>query len=295
MRLMLPRLLGLAAFQFMQIVTFWLASGLTSARNTAIYYAFTLVMFPVGALGTSLGVAIFPTISRQAAVAQTQQIERVVADGLRTIMFLALPATAGLIILRTPIVQLLFHHGAWTSQSTAATTYALGFYALAVPPLAAIELCTRAFYAMKNTRTPVACALIASAVDVVLCIILFHAFGPSRAQGGLGLGTSLAVWLQIIILAIALRRHLPGLFGRALRNGLVAITLATVVMSVCVFAAYRVVDGMVGGGPVAHGFADCFVSVGVGIVIYAAIAYVLRMPELGRFVGLVGRLTPGRR
>ena len=289
LRLMFPRMLGLASFQLMLIVTFWLASSLSSTRNTAITYAWTLVMFPVGAVGTALGMAVFPTISRHAAVAQTQQVERIVREGLRAVMFLAVPATAGLVMLRTPIIQLLFAHGAWTSGSTGATTYALAFYAFCVPPLAAIEVCARSFYALQNTRTPVVIAIAAAAVDAILCVTLFHLFGPLRAQGGLGLGTALAVWLQIVLLLFALQRLLPGLIDTDFRKAATAIFLATLVMSVCVFAARQIVGGIAPGGLTIRAFFECVLPVGVGAIVYAGLAYALRIPELDRVLGLAGR------
>lgn len=292
-RLMAPRLLGLSAFQIMQIVTFWLASSLNSTRNNAITYAFTLVMLPVGAVGTSLGLAVFPTLSRHAAVAQVREVERIVREGLRAVMFLALPATVGLILLRRPIVELLFGHGAWTAASTAATVYALAFYALAIPPLAAIEVCTRAFYAMKNTRTPVTIAVVAAATDVVLCIILFHAFGPLRAQGGLGLGTALAVWLQIVLLVLAIRGPLPGLIDRALARVLTAIALSTLVMGSSVYLGLWIVDQLIPGTGAGHALMETVITVAIGVVSYAFAAWALHVPEIKRFATLLARLRGG--
>jgi len=293
MRLMFPRMIGLSAYQVMLIVTFVLASQLSNATlNTSIYYAWTLIMFPVGAVGTAFGVAVFPTISRHAATSQMKEVERIVRNGLRGILFLALPAMAGLIVLRTPIIQLIFAHGSWTPHSTTATAYALLFYAFCVPPLAAMEICTRAFYAVQNTMTPVIIAVVASAADALFCIILFNAFGPTHAQGGLGLGTALAVWLQVGMLVIALDRKMPGIVDRELRRGISAMVVATFLMSLGTYVIVAVTGTIVPSGSFIRALLQTAIGVTVGTIVYLGSAHILRIPELSRAVTIVARLTP---
>lgn len=291
LRLIGPRLLGLSAFQIMMIVTGILASLLSSTQNNSISYSWTLIMFPVGAIGSSLGIAMFPTLSRQAAGAQAGQVGATVSQSLRGIIFLALPATVGLILLRRPIIELLYARGAWTNASTSATALALEFYAFGIVPLAAIEIVTRAFYALRNTRTPVTIAVFAAAIDIVLCIVLFVLFGKSRAQGGLALGTSIAVWMQIILLVRALRRRLPDVIDVQFKKIMTAIVLSTLGMGVCVFFTLKVLDHVSPAGGTSHPLVEAAGSIFVGVVVYVLLARMMRVPEVGRLIGLARRMT----
>jgi putative peptidoglycan lipid II flippase len=289
-RLIGPRLLGLSAFQLMLVVTYFLASAWKPGISV-ISYAWTLVMFPVGALGSSLGLAVFPTLSRQSAGARLEQAERTINAGLRGIFFLSLPAMAGLILLRRPIVELLFARGAFGSQSTSATAFALGFYGLCVVPLTATELVARAFYALKDTRTPVVIAIVAAILDAVLCTILIHLVVKSQGPGALGLGTALAVWVQILLLMRALKRRLPGVLDRNFTKVITASILATAGMSICVFVALKILDELPLGGRSIQAFLETGGAIAVGLGTYLALATILHIPEVSRMTGLAQRFV----
>ena len=290
LKLMGPRLLGLSAFQLMLVVTFWLASFISNGA-TEITYAWALVMFPIGAVGTAVGTAVFPTLSRQSAVAQTQLLEQTVRSSIRAIVFLALPSTAGLILLRVPVITLLFAHGSWPASLTAATAFALGFYAFGVVPLATTEVAARAFYALKNTRTPVAIAIVAAIIDAILCVTLIHFFPRSRGTGGLGLATSIAVWIQIILLISALRRYLPGLIDREFKGAMGGMVLSALGMSLTVYVALRLLEHVAVGGPTLHSLVEVVGSVAVGVATYGLIARAFRLPEVARLTRLSGRVA----
>ena len=283
LRLLGPRLIGLSSFQFMLIVTTVVASSLTAAGFNSIYYAWSLIMFPVGAVGSSVGTAVFPTLSRQSAVDQIGAVQRTVSQSLRAVLFLTLPATVGLILLRRPVVELLFAHGTWTAESTAATSFALAFYALAITPLALIEVVARTFYAFRDTRTPVVIAIGAALLDAVLSVTLIHLFPPSRGQGGLAIATAVAVWLQIIFLLRALPRYLPHTFDASATAAAAKIAVSTLVMGVCVYVGLKVLDSLAVGGPTAMAFTEVAGSLAVGVVSYLAASRVLGLSEGTRF------------
>lgn len=293
--LLAPRLVGLSAFQFMLLVTTFLASGLTSAGFNAITYAWVLIMFPVGAVGSSVGTAVFPTLARQSAGLQTQAVARTLQDSVRGILFLALPATVGLIILRRPIIGLLFAHGQWTAASTDATAFALAFYALAVVPLTLIEVVARGFYALRNTRTPVLIAVFATLVDIVLSIILIRMFSKSRGQGGLALATAVAVWLQIWLLIRALRRQLPEFGGRGLAVGAGAIMAATAVMGGVLYLCLILLDTVAPGESTLDSGVKVVAGVSVAVGVYLVAAAGLHIEEVHRVRSIVGRVAGSRR
>ncbi|MGH2442476.1 MAG: murein biosynthesis integral membrane protein MurJ, partial [Chloroflexota bacterium] len=114
MRLFGPRVVGLAAFQAMLFITYALASYLPGGMIPAINYSWVLIAFPVGALGTAAAQAVFPTLSRLSASEDLATVRYTVNRSLRLILFLALPSAAGLIVLRRPVVNLLYHRGDFT-------------------------------------------------------------------------------------------------------------------------------------------------------------------------------------
>ena len=144
-------------------------------------------MFPVGAVGSSAGTAIFPTLSRQSAASQVERLERTVRTSLRAIFFLRFRQRSGSYFCVLPIITLLYDYGRWTAASTDATAFALLFYALAIVPLSSIEIIARALW-MKNTRTPVVIAIGATALDAVLSVILVQDSSPGRWDRRIGTG-----------------------------------------------------------------------------------------------------------
>ena len=214
LKLMGPRLLGLSAFQLMLIVTFWLASFISNGA-TQITYAWALIMFPVGAVGTAGG----GDFSHHVAAVVPSPESGTGANGsssLRAIVFLALPSMAGLILLRRPLLPCYSRTEAGPPSYTRATAFALLLCPRDRAP-ATIEVVARAFYALKNTKTPVIIAVVAAILDAILCVGLVAVFPRVQGTGALGLGTAIAVWVQVTLLVVALRRPLPGLLDGEFR------------------------------------------------------------------------------
>ena len=227
--LMGPRLLGLAAGQVNFIVSTVLASNLGVGAVTAYNYAFQLSQIPVGVLGVSVAVALFPTFSRDAALGRIADIRRQLSTSLRILIFLAAPLTAVTIVLARPIAAVFFQYGLFSGEATERTAGALVFFAIGLSGHIVVHVLTRAFYAMQDTRVPVAWAVIAVAINVPLMVILS---GPMGVEG-LALALSIAATLEVIGLAWALRRRIDSIdeatvLRSALRSGLAAVFAAVV-------------------------------------------------------------------
>ncbi len=287
LKLLGPRLIGLSAYQVMLLVTTYLASGLTSTGFNSITYSWTLVMFPVGAVGSSVGTAVFPTLARQTAGSQAALLERTLRQSLRGILFLAVPATIGLILLRRPVVTLLYAHGAWTSASTTATAYALLFYALGLGAMTLIEVIPRAFYALRDTKTPVVIAVGCLLLDTFLSIVLIHIFPRSRGQGALAIATAVAVWVQALLLLRALRAKIGGIFDRQFLRSVWLIILASAVMGGFVFAVLHLLESAIGTGGGLKSLIEVVAPVVTGVVIYLALARAFKLPEIERLRAMV--------
>jgi putative peptidoglycan lipid II flippase len=290
LKLMGPRTLGLAAGQLNFIVSTVLASGLPEGSLTAYNYAFQLSQIPVGVLGVSVAVALFPTLSRDAALGRVPEIRRQVAGSLRILVFLAAPLTAAMIVLAGPIASVFFQYGLFTERSAERTAGALVFFAIGLTGHIVVHVLTRAFYAMQDTRTPVLWAIIAVAINVPLMVWLV---GPMGVEG-LALALSISALLEVVGLLWALHRRIESVEeGQVLRS-----------------AARSAVAGvaaallMLGGLTVVRSALPVLLEDGVGRVvvlaaltaagfaIYALVASALRAPELAQMRALLARRRP---
>ena len=273
-RLMLPRVVGLAAVQINFLVNTILASGLVPGSLTAINFAWLLMLLPHGVFAQSVATAAFPTFSSQAAKGQIAEMRNTLAATLRAILYLALPAAVGLIVLRKPLVQLIFQRGAFTETSTEMVAWALAFFALGLPAHAVVEVVVRAFYALHDTKTPVMIGIGAMVLNVILSltfIAVFEALGW-MPHGGLALSNSLATTIEMAVLLGIIRRRLGGLEGRRMLASLARIGLASLLMGAVAGALAWLLKGQ--GAWLAAG-----VAVTVGLVQYVTTSLALRSPE----------------
>ncbi|HEX7224774.1 MAG TPA: murein biosynthesis integral membrane protein MurJ, partial [Candidatus Limnocylindria bacterium] len=170
--LMGPRTLGLAAGQLNFLVSTVLASGLPEGSLTAYNYAFQLSQIPVGVVGVSIAVALFPTLSQDAALGRVGEIRRQVASAVRILVFVAAPLMAIMIVLREPLTDVFYQYGAFTESASERTSSALLFFAIGLGGHIVVHVLARTFYAMQDTRTPVTWAIVAVAINVPLMAIM---------------------------------------------------------------------------------------------------------------------------
>ncbi|MDY6825341.1 MAG: murein biosynthesis integral membrane protein MurJ [Thermodesulfobacteriota bacterium] len=279
--LMLPAVFGAAVYQVNTLIGTMLATMLPEGSVSYLYYADRLVQFPLGVFAISASMAVLPSISRQAAAGNTRGILDTFGYAMRLIFFIALPAMTGLIVLREPIVALLFQHGQFGGPATRLTADALLYYAAGLWAFSAVRIVVSTFYALSDTRTPVIMAVISITVNAALSVILM---GP-MAHSGLALATSLASMLNLLLLMWALRSRLGGLklaevFGSVARSVFCSILMGVVVWQVSCYTAYQAESfgGLLAG-----------VTAGVlsGVASYVLLAYVTRSRELAGVMTIV--------
>ena len=283
-RLMLPRVVGLAAVQINFLVNTILASGLVPGSLTAINFAWLLMLLPQGVFAQSVATAAFPTFSTQAAKGQIAEMRSTLSATLRAILYLALPAAVGLIVLRRPLVQLIFQRGAFTETSTEMVAWALAFFALGLPAHAVVELVVRAFYALHDTKTPVMVGIGAMVLNVILSltfIAIFEALGW-MPHGGLALSNSLATTIEMTVLLGIIRRRLGGLQGKRMLPSLARIGLASLLMGAVAGALAWLLKDQ--GAWLAAG-----VAITIGLVQYVTASLALGSPEPWALWDLIAR------
>ncbi|MBI5876756.1 MAG: murein biosynthesis integral membrane protein MurJ [Chloroflexi bacterium] len=277
-RLMGPRVVGLAITQLNFLVNTILASGLAAGSLAALNYAWLLMLLPQGIIAQAMATALFPTLAAQSARGETTALRATLSSSLRGLLFFMLPAAVGLMVAGGPLVAVLLQRGRFGADSTALTVYALQFYALGLVGHAVLEIVTRGFYALHDTRTPVMIGVAAMALNLLLSLLLI---GP-LSFGGLALANSIATLLEAAAITWLLRARLGGLDGRALSGAAWRMALAAVVMGACLAGFLALAPGL-------NLWLSALGCLSIGGAAYLGAAYALRIDELRRVPQLLRR------
>jgi putative peptidoglycan lipid II flippase len=278
LRLMAPRVLGLAVVQINFMVNVFLASNLIEGSISALNFAWLIMLLPQGIFAQAIATAAFPTFSHQAALGQRQAMRETIGGIFALLVFLTVPASILLILLRVPVVTLLLQRGAFDTTATEMTAFALAFFALGLVGHAIVEISARGFYALKDTLTPVLVGIGAMAANVVLSLLLID----SLAHGGLALANSLATLAEMAILLWLLRGKLGGWQERRVAASSLRTLAATAIMAGVIF----LLRALLGTWPQSW---QGVVIGALAIAAYGAAAWLLRSPELRALPGLLRR------
>jgi putative peptidoglycan lipid II flippase len=200
---------GLGAAQVNFLITIYFGSKLEAGTISNLTYAWLLAGLPLALFGMAFSTAVFPRLADHAADDDMEGLRTTVSRVLRIIMFMTIPAAVGLAFLRFPATVLVLERGEFGPHATAVTSAALGFYCLGIVPQAGIEIHSRGFYALGDTRTPVIIAVLAVAMNLMLSALLWHRF----EHEGLAFSVSAASWLEWTLLyAFFVRRTGAALF-----------------------------------------------------------------------------------
>jgi putative peptidoglycan lipid II flippase len=264
-----------AAVQLNHVVNLRLASFMTQGMLTSLSWALTLMLMPQALIGQAVATAALPTFSAQYALGNFGELRSSLAASLRGILFLALPATVGLILLRQPIVTLMLEYGRFDQQSTQLVAWALLWYAAGLVGHCLVEIFSRSFYALHNTIIPVVVGVLAMALNVGLSILLsgwFNRIGW-MPHGGLALANSLATGLEAAVLWVLMRRRLDGIQGKRIFQGAWRAISGSLVMALSLWFwldwASDLPAWVLGAGGVL-----------IGVLVYAGILLILRVDEL---------------
>jgi putative peptidoglycan lipid II flippase len=277
-RLMIPRMFGVAVVQLTFLVETILASWLATGAVSALNYAWRVMLLPQGVVAQSVATAAFPTFADQYARGQLAQLRSTLAATVRSILFIAIPAAIGLLVLREPIVQLLFQRGQFTATSTAIVAMALGGYALGLIGHSGVEILARAFYALHDTKTPVLLGILALGIDLVMGLSLINVLGVL----GLALANMTAASIEMILLIVVIRRRLGGLDDRRVALSALRTTAAAALMGLAVWG-FLVVTAST--NVTVRAFGGMIVGAGV----YFVAAWLLRSEELHGALGMIRR------
>lgn len=283
-RLMVPRVVGAAVVQLNFWVNTWLASQMVYGSVAALQYGFSTMLMAQAAIAQSVAIAAMPTFSAQFALGKLDEMRNSLASSIRGVIFLALPASIGLILLRKPIITMLYQRGEFDARMTELVAWALLWYAAGMIGHSVMEVLTRAFYAQHDTKTPVIVGAIAMGLNVVFSFTFASFFTNIgwMPHGGLALANSLATSLEVTTLMILMRKRLNGINEfHILRGGLLSIA-GTLGMSAAVLLCLHFFAGQPAWLLTISGIA-------AGGLAYVLMMTALRVPELDALIGALRR------
>lgn len=274
--LMLPVMVSTWIQPVNQLISTRFATHLfEGAGASAMDYANTLYTMITGILVLSITNVIFPEMSRLSTGGKEEALGSLISGSIRSMLFLLLPMTAGLMLLSTPMVRLLYEYKNWSGFSTQITARALCFMSLGMVGYGVQNVLSRAFYAGQDGKTPLVSGVISIAVNLLLCLILTDTLDVA----GLSLATAVSSTVAAVVLLIPTVKRYPRQWGRTFWLGLGKMVLATLVMALAVFLSYRGLSGLLHDG-----FVSRVLLVGVptvlGILVYFIMAALLRLEEL---------------
>ena len=303
---MVPRVINAVMLSFSTAVDRFLlaflstvvAAQLLSGLINEYFQAFSILLLPVSIFGSSVSTAAFPTLAGYVARGRLDRVRSIIMETLRGILFLTIPSAVGLIVLSFPIVQALLEHGNFDLRAAQFTSIALLFFAIGLPALAAVEILTRSFYALQDTRTPVTISVAQFILKIALSIILINmaAFGVQWGMGALAFSTSIASILEALVLFILLAQRIEGVDLRALMGFFGRAFLASGVMALVLFVLRTILDHAIDTTSmqklfipgIAMALLKLFIELGCGSLVFLVVARLLKMEEMNS--GLVRRV-----
>jgi putative peptidoglycan lipid II flippase len=233
-RLMGPMVFGSAVYLINIAVSRVVGLSINESAVAVLNLATRLMELPIGVFTVAVSTVVFPLIARHAAAGDWESLAAAYRKGMRLILVINVPAAVGLVVLATPIIRVLFERGAFGPGDTAAMRPVLVVFALGLPFLSLVNIMLRAFYAEKDTTTPVRAAVLSFAINLGLSLALMVPLGTM----GLAVASNVAVVAQAAYLQVRLSRRRPALGFRPVLRDLLKAMGAAGVMGVAVAAGW---------------------------------------------------------
>jgi putative peptidoglycan lipid II flippase len=286
LRKMAPGLVGAGVTQLNLAVDVIIASLLPAGTVSLLYYADRVQQLPLGVIGTAVGTAVLPLLSRQVRAGEAREAVTTLNRAIEYALFLTLPACVALIVCAYPVMWALFGRGAFDAQSARLSSQALAAYALGLPAFVLVKVLAPGFFARGDTATPVKVGVAAVALNLAMNV----AFMVPLQHVGPALATSLAAMFNVGWLAIALTRRGQLRLDVQLRRRGIRMAAAAAAMGVVLWLARQVLFGAA-----LHGLtriAALAVLVAVGLLAYLVTASLLGAVDLKEAARIAVRRRP---
>lgn len=282
--LMGPAVFGAAVYQINVLVGTLLASFLAIGSVSYLYYADRLVQLPLGVFAVAIGTAALPSFSEHVAEGNIEKLKETISFSLRLMLFVTIPAMVALIVLRVPVISVLFERGAFDGFRTVQTADALLWYSVGLWAFSLIRVIIPAFYSLQDTKTPVKVAVLALVVNALAGLGLMF---PMK-HGGLALATSISSAVNVIVLAIILRNKIGSFLNSAFYRSISKTAASSLIMAASIGVIDRIMPWSSEGSFVERTWFLC-VTVVVGVVVFVVSSYLFRSTEITAVIRIVRR------
>jgi putative peptidoglycan lipid II flippase len=279
--LMLPVTISLGLINFNLIVNSLFGTLVSDQAPAAIDKAFRIYQLPQGIFSVAIATVLFPTLARFATRGEHDNLRATMANGMRQILFVLLPATAAVLVLSEPMIRLVYQRGEFTPDQTTLVATALFWFALSLPTNGLFLLLTRTFFSLQRPWIPTAIAAINLVITALGALALYH-----LGVGGIVAATAIATAVTVVAQCEILRRLLGGLeLGRLLDAGL-RIALASAALAGVSYGIWDILDDALGRG-LGGQILSLGLALGAGGLVYVGAAKLLRIAELDQVMRLV--------
>jgi putative peptidoglycan lipid II flippase len=292
-RVIFPRFfgLGIAPINFFVDTLFANAPKMPRGSLTALYVADRVMELVLGGYAIAVATAILPMMSHQAAANDFDGLKRTFTFALRIVAYITIPAAFGLMILREPIIRMLFQHGQFVAESTRLTARPLLYYSIGLPALACVKLIVPAFYSARDTKTPVIVGSLSFLLNIALNIIFLEFFFKRFQNGGPALATVLATFFNFFILFFIFRLRYGALGSSEILRSIWKITLCSGIMGAACMVANHYANFTIH----AAFFTQLMVFIGLilgATLFYIGLTWVFRCPEIEEVYGIAMQREP---
>jgi putative peptidoglycan lipid II flippase len=250
----------------------------------AIDKAFRIYMLPQGMFSVAVTTVIFPTLSRYAARRDFDDLRRTMANGMRMILLVLVPAAAAILVLSEPMVRLVYQRGEFSPEETPLVATALFWFAFSLPFNGLFLILTRTFFSLQRPWTPTWIAGLNLAITAAAAFAFYKPFGV----GGIVAGTAIATAVSVVAQMIVLRRPLKGLELRALFDAAARITVASAALAGVSWVIWDALDSALGRGTGAQ-IVALGTALGAGGLVYLGAILALRVPEARQLLAVARR------
>lgn len=281
--LMLPVTISLGLINFNLIINSLFGTLVSDQAPAAIDKAFRIYQLPQGIFSVAIATVLFPTLARFAARGEHGNLRATMANGMRQILFVLVPAAAAILVLSEPMIRLVYQRGEFTPEQTTLVATALFWFAFSLPANGLFLLLTRTFFSLQRPWVPTGIAAANLALTALAALGLYH-----LGVGGIVASTAIATVASVVVQCVILRRMLHGLeLGRLLDTGL-RITVAAAALAAVSFGVWDLLDGAL-SRDLAGQIVSLGAALGFGGLVYLGLAKLLRVQELDQVLRLVRR------
>jgi putative peptidoglycan lipid II flippase len=281
--LMLPVTISLGLINFNLVINSFFGSLVSDQAPAAIDKAFRIYQLPQGIFSVAIATVLFPTLARFASRGALDDLRATMANGMRQILFVLVPAAAAVLVLSEPMIRLVYQRGAFDAAETTVVATALFWFAFSLPTNGLFLLLTRTFFGLQRPWIPTSIAAGNLVVTALGALALYH-----LGVGGIVASTAIATTASVVAQGVILRRLLGGLELGRLLDASVRICIAAAALAAVSYGIWDVLDGALG-----RDLAGQIVSLGCGLagggLVYLAVARLLRIAELEQIMRLVRR------